>query len=547
MSWLTRPRPRDDAGLSLLESVVALTVAAVVLTGFAAVGITGVRTSLLARANQQAGDFLSQRIEQLRLMPFTGLTQTTADVTGKPGVTASGAQRLYNPGTGAEPIALDDTQTGVPVVSNPRDGATADIDNRVTFTLRTYITQPADSYGASYRRVTVEVDWTGHGLTRTRRISTLVTNSERGLPLPRFKFKAFAVFVLQADPYVQSVNPGNPVVFGLAVENQGARDRWDVFDDGLNTWTYYRDVDDNKLWDPTVDNVVVTDTDGNGVRDTGLIEPTRTVRMFAVRTIPAAAGTGAISTTFTAASVSQRANTSLYQTVVTTTLVVAGAIGPTPTPTTMPTRPSNDCDNPLAGVTGTGSNNASVRRFYLSNTDPNGPSTAQQYLALEPSLTPTTATLFNYSTDVSGSTAGRNLVETSDAAAPTEADPWRAAAWRWQVTGQTKLSGTIAVKLYVASINGNTNDRVKLQIYLDRYNAAGVRVATAVKQATLDSPLVSCSGYIPFGAFMSVSMSDQSWANTEYVGIRVVNTGPQPIRVAYDTLLYQSYVDLPVK
>ncbi len=100
--------------------------------------------------------------------------------------------------------------------------------------LYTYITRPADST-ADYKRVTVVAKWQVAGHQRERAVSSLVTVTDRGLPLPVFKLTPLG-------GTSASVNPDTDVPFGFELTNQGAPDRWNLSFTGSapTKWTLYR-------------------------------------------------------------------------------------------------------------------------------------------------------------------------------------------------------------------------------------------------------------------------------------------------------------------
>ena len=159
---LRRP-VRDDSGFSLIEAVVALFVAAVAFAGLAAAGLSSVKGTLVARQNQQAADFMARELERARALDFGGLANVAADLAGDPYLSTCSGKPCIDPGTGNKEIVYTGpTGSGGAISEHVKTvgGAEANFSD---FTIRTYVTQPADSYGAEYRRVTVFANWSAYG------------------------------------------------------------------------------------------------------------------------------------------------------------------------------------------------------------------------------------------------------------------------------------------------------------------------------------------------------------------------------------------------
>ena len=69
----------------------------------------------------------------------------------------------------------------------------------------------------------------------TRTISTLLTETTRGLPLPRYGVTPTSVTTFTATP-------SSTLTWGFQVVNRGARDTFNV-SASAGTWTYYQDTD----------------------------------------------------------------------------------------------------------------------------------------------------------------------------------------------------------------------------------------------------------------------------------------------------------------
>src|SRR4051794_29887020 len=182
-----RYRLSGDDGVSLIEAVVALFIATGVFLSLAAASVTSLRSTLVSRQNQQASDLATQIVESARAMKFGAMTMATADVPNGDTRIAGSAAAGYvaTPGTGISECAA--VSTGGALTQH----VTTATRNKTVYTTRTYITYPnvstacIDATGY-VRRVTVRVSWRTAGKDRTRSLSTLVADTVRGLPLPRF-------------------------------------------------------------------------------------------------------------------------------------------------------------------------------------------------------------------------------------------------------------------------------------------------------------------------------------------------------------------------
>ncbi|HET7736638.1 MAG TPA: hypothetical protein VFK52_11715 [Nocardioidaceae bacterium] len=545
---LSRP-VRDDSGFSLLEAVVALMVATVAFTALAAGAISAIRGSLVARQSQQAADFMGRRMEELRLVDFGGLANRPSDLPGgDSAVTTCGAYKCVDLGgtLGEEKIytdaggAIDDHVTEV-------SGNTA---NRTTFTLRTYVTAPDWTQRDYFRRLTVIVSWQDGSTLRERRDSTIVTYTQRGLPTPVFKLNP-------SGPTAKSVNPSAVVSYGFTVTNQGAPDRFDLVEDDTAhlpadpyDWKWFFDAGDG-FYDPAVDTTEVIDTDGNGTRDTGKIDPTAVVKIWLVRTVAPSEPAGVQNVTITATSRSQPTVAGGVQTLPLATTVVFGTVTATPTPSSTPsTAPATDC-TPASTATGTADSGYTLRAYTLHNDATPGNTTAQQSLAMAVTA-PYANTLYEYSTDVMANQPGRVLLPGGTAFPATGAtDPQKVADWRFPV-GAKAYSGTVAVNLWVAPPAGFTASSVNLTAYVYKYTKTGSTYgSTALTTVPLLISVFSCNGFQQVGGTGTISVPTSgsgSLGPNDWIGLRVVNSGASSLRIAYDVMsLYPAAVALPEK
>jgi prepilin-type N-terminal cleavage/methylation domain-containing protein len=287
-----------DSGFTLIEAVVALFVLGIIFTALAASAMGSLRASMTARVEQQAIDFATEALEKTRAADYYELANVSADLSSDPRVSACGSEKCIDPGTGTtEPLVLSATGNVNPHVST----VNVDLSNNVVMNLYTYITRPADST-ADYKRVTVLAKWQVAGHQRERAVSSLVTVTDRGLPLPVFKLTPLG-------GTSASVNPDTKAPFGFELTNQGAPDRWNLAFTGSapSKWTLYRD-DGDGIWqsDPTIDVPLTnTNSDADALIDTGRIDPTASVIFWAIREVDDSTLAGDYWSTMTATSAAQ--------------------------------------------------------------------------------------------------------------------------------------------------------------------------------------------------------------------------------------------------
>jgi type II secretory pathway pseudopilin PulG len=205
----------SDAGFSLVETVVAMTVAALLFGAVGGVLLVSLKATLAGRQAQQAADLANRTVERLRNRDYTTLGMDSADAATDPAITASGyAVPLANGGTSTEPIALANTSP----ISQHITPATLD---GTTFTVARYVTSPGTdaTSGDSYKRVTVVVSWRTGTRSRSRSTSTLVGQSRRGLPAPAFDVRVTAP---------ATTTRGASFTVRVAVTNLGVRSRWAI-------------------------------------------------------------------------------------------------------------------------------------------------------------------------------------------------------------------------------------------------------------------------------------------------------------------------------
>jgi prepilin-type N-terminal cleavage/methylation domain-containing protein len=537
-------RPASDEGFSLVESVVALVIAGIVFSALASSTVAAIRASLAGRQNQQATDFMTRELERARSLDFGALAHTAADVAGDSRLTSCAGGYCLDP-DGAGPLSAEalHVNSGAGLVPHVTTPSAAEANN-TAFTASTYVTEVAGTDAEDVRRVTVFITWVDGGQTKSRSTSSLVAFTQRGLPLPQYKFIA--------DPNAVSVNPGGTVVYELSLTNQGAPDRWNITLGGpgaAQPWSLVRDTDGNGAYDPTLDTTVLVDTTADSIVDTGRIDPSSSVTFFAVWDTTASTPTGTQDTTVTATSVGQPTVAGASSTLTLSTTVTNAPIAPTP-PTTVTPAP-DDCPWTGTAVTATRPNNSYSVRQYTLHQDPTGAtSNALPQLVMDTAAADEAA-LDRWSLDVDGTVLGRAVRTTSagltDPGVLALSDSRDYADWRQQFSGGARVGGTAALRLWVAS-TPSSGAALDLRAVVYAYTQSGSGyVATPIGVADVDLPASACTGLQE--VHVGVSVATTTLGANDYVGLRLVNqTTGSLVRIAYDVPgAYHSRLELATK
>jgi type II secretory pathway pseudopilin PulG len=549
---LAIPRqPHGDDGFSLVEAIVALAIATAIFTALAFALIGGAKAGLLSQQNQQAGDVLNQSVEHARALSYNELAMTPGDLdTGEPtrSPTLSGCS-CYNPSsdsTTEDAAAGTQLEALAPTDINGRISphVTQTVQNGRTFTVRSYVTVPADASGAVYKRLTVVVTWDGLGKERKRIYSTLVADTERGLPLPDFKYNA-------VGGLSQCRNPGSSLTYGFTLRNNGARDAWSLTPTtGTPAWSYYEDTDSDGAFDPALDAALPATA---GVVTTGLIEPTAVKDFFAVTTLQTALERPApytLTTVFRATSVAQPTYWQELTAVTTVQDAACGAVtsptpsaSPTPEPTTAPTQPAASCTS-LTGSVATEAPEGTMVRYYPVNPDQPGNTVASTSMPVQrdAGAPPSQQLLYNYSTELHG-LAGRELQPGSTSSTSAA----QLASWNYTMPSTSKIKGKGEVTLYAMPADADPNARPTFTVVIETLKVNGT-VDTVLGTATYTTPESGwgCETFRP----ISLSIVDTGSTAIEVkqnrqIRLRVVNTGSADVILAYGTQGHPMTMTLP--
>lgn len=544
--WRRRRARREDEGFSLVETVVAMTIAGFAFSTLSLALISGVHASTLAQQNQQAGDLLTQTVERARVLSYAALSMRPTDLdAGETGRSPSiSSCQCYNPaddstsGTGVEPLAPTDPNGGIsPHLSTATQ-------NGLTFTVRQYVTAPADATGAGYKRLTVLVTWTSLGKSHERHYSTVIASTRRGLPLPDYKFTA------NGGGLSQCRNPGSQVVYGFTLKNNGARDAWSLSNTGDGSWTWYLDVDG----DGTLGS---SDTNLGGSPSTGLIEPTAQVKLLAVADVPVAAVTPAPYTWTTTLRATSVAQSTFFSDLTAVTEVVADACGGTASPTPSPTTSASASPSPTAGAqpavcpaaTATSAGSApsgTVVRYYLNNPSYPGDTPASYDLPMsrDGGAPPAGSQLYAYSSNVTAN-VGRYL------AAGTASTLTDKASWLYQMPATSVLKGSGAITLWAMADSGSSATVPDFTVTLEHLSSTGTLLTTLVPTVAVNlagTDWASCNGMRSFSVSFAMPNGSGTTINAnEKLLLTVAVTNSVAVRLAYDTSTFPSELQLPYK
>jgi Tfp pilus assembly protein PilV len=530
--------PRNDDGVSLVETIVALLIAAGVLMALAAATVTSLKSTLVSRQNQQASDIATQLVEKARAMPYGAMTMVTADVPGGDANVTGAVSTGYlaNAGTGSAECAAITAGGSLTshVVTLTR--------NKTPFTAKTYITYPGVSTGcntayASVRRVTVVVTWSTAGKARTRRLSTLVADTVRGLPLPRFTL---------ASSRTVTTSISGPVSLPIRIANLGARDAFELTVSPANpTYVFYVDTNRDGVHQDT--ETTVLPTSANGKPSTGLLEPSGEPSFIvAYRVADAAESSSTV--TITATSVAQSTYPGAVHTITDTISIAGASPAPSPTPTASPTASPSASPSPTPSPTptpspitpATCSGACYVRTVWLHNNSAGGATTTQEVMPGNLNM-PTQTTLPAYS---GGATAGRAVAVGNDQVGTNSST--EVADWRFQIPASSQFKGTARVTLWASADTSSaaTSHTLSFAVGTATTNASNnsfTPVTTAAATATN-------WGTSPRQVIVDIPLANLTIASGQYLVIRVqvAKSSSSAMHLEYDTTTYGAGISLPV-
>jgi type II secretory pathway pseudopilin PulG len=511
MSRLFAARHRRDEGFTLIEATFAIVIAAIAFTALSAALLSTLKAALTSRLNQQSIDVASAEVESLRALDYAAVANSSTDTfsaSEDPNLASCGASCwTYDPdGTGPKAPEKIYLVAGAGV---PQHVQTVTVGN-TKFTRRTYVTTVADSSvaTAAYRRVTVVVTWSLHGVNHTHVTSTFVTATRRGLPLPRAVMDCNDATA--AVHCAKTVTQGSTIGLGVVLTNRGARDAYTLTTPTVPAgWTFnwYVDVNQDGNYDPATDTTVVSGSPPT----TPQVETDNVLYLLAVYTLSPTAPIGANTVKLQAQSVAQPTAATAVNTATYTITVTAPSCG------------ASTCWD-----------------YWLHNalTAPTGNSNTSGADMPMNKGTPTSATLYDYDGD---GLAGRLLTR----------DGSVTASWLYQVPGTKKssatYSGTARVVLWMRNKDSDSGKAEKLDASLCFQNG-GASGNSYVCPATAVASTPLATGY---GGWTAVSLNIPVSAQTVPVSnnvrliVQLDSSSAEDVEIGYDTTSYNAELVMP--
>ena len=504
----------SDGGFSLLEAVVALMIAAGVFSAISVALVQTVRASLQARQSQIAADLMNRQVEYIRSLDYSKATQIATDI-----ATDVGVDPLLSYSTGQDTYYLTTSAGQEPIVAGTVGLITQHKQvlrqQNTDYTIRTYITKVTDASNAnaSYRRITVTIEWSVNGTKHSRKTSSFFTETRRGLALPKYSMGTAATI---------KTNVGATLVLPIKLTNVGAPDAFNLTATAppAGTWAWYLDSDGDGVY--TVADTLLGDVDSDGVKDTGVMQTNASITVFAVRTV--AVGEP-----------------------LTQIVTITGRSSAQPTATTAVNSFSDKIlVNPAACA-------CTLTTFYLHNSATNG-STAYPAGPMYMDRTAPAAarqTLYDYSTDCSTQTSG--AVDCGSVPAgryvrfggtSNESNITKVAAWYYPVaTNNTTINGTASVTIWARVADGSGSaGTLTAYVGSDQNNNLGGSFVQA-GSGTVTFPATSPADWQPVTIGVPIA---SAFSTSKNLVVRVVASGNLNLRLGYDTTSFNAQVSMPV-
>jgi hypothetical protein len=498
------------------------------LTAFAYATTSTLHAMQIARLNQQAADLVTQRVEEMRDVPFGALAHDPGGVAGDPHLTSCSGSRCYV----GEPLV--EAAGGV---LNPQ--ITTVTVNSATYTLYTYVTSPTSEVGEENRRVTVIAQWSAYNREWEKTASSIITQTQRGLPLPEFK-------LTQVGPSTVTVNPGVTAAFGFQLSNQGAPDQWNISADLVGYSIVLDDGDD--VYNPATDTQPMTDHNGDGIVDSGRLEPKESLVFWLLQ--PVAADSSDSTTQFgtTAQAVSQEGvgTATVESVLVVTTSVISAtptpspttsvtpSVNPTGTPTPSPSQSPGTCAAANPAPTPAAVSGYSRKAYVLHNSGstswptfplpssgdiPGSTAMSPMYLDMNGVSIPSDRDLPSYSINLLPSgTPGRLLYNAGGASVEFQTQ-----------NPNRDYSGTMVLRMWVRPVVSGQSVKLNAQVYKRRSNGNTTMLGDT-SELSIDP--FTCDGFQEI--WFSFSLGNWSTGNKTVLGVRLQNTGDGTVALAYD-------------
>jgi type II secretory pathway pseudopilin PulG len=523
IGWLRALRrrlsaPGSEDGFSIIEALAALAVIAVVLSALTANLISSYAASRTTKEFQQATALANRAMESARDLPYDQLVMKSSDVASLPTTTNCPSRyttapppgtRFYDPdGSGPlcrEPVVSSDAG-GIALTPNVTSVTERGDDcsgARLCFRVARFVTWVDDTTtndagltnqggpGRSFKRLTVVVTWDSIERTRTYRTDTFITRARRGLPTPKFD--------LSPRTALAGVEPGTPAVFPHTITNFGITDTIDLTIQlpAGKTWvvTWHKDLGERGVFEPGVDTLL-TDTNANGIRDTGPIITGGRFDFLIVIQIPATEALGQ-----------------------TLDIIVTARSGAVPTRT----RTARD----------TISIQAQTLRLYLHNLFPLGASgnpvpgntTAQKDQPMDPSAPTSVRSLpFIYSTDLWNQDNGR-WIDNRKNPVPSESAVRDMANWVYQLPAHTTFNGVGRLTVWVAQPRYQCNRTLDFTMYVRVRRSLASDAGTDIVTQAFSVPTSACTNGIRQHQ-ISFSMNNVTVRANRYLELKLLTTNP---------------------
>lgn len=510
-AWRRRHPTPNAAGFTMVETVIAIGLAGIILVGGLASLTRMMISTASARQNQSSSEVLASELERIRALPYASVAMVQSDLydgsggTLDPAITqTSGTFWFDNYGKStSEQIAV---ATGGQINDHRRIVTR----NNTRYTLNVYVTSPVDADGGVYRRVTVNVTWDTP--LRQREATTFVTNTRRGLPLPKFQF---------GNALTVSANTGATFNLPLTLTNRGAPDSWNLtVPTNPRSWifTWYKDTNGNGVVDSG--EPALTDTNGDGTIDTGLLQTDQVFAMVVKATVGSSETAGSVVVTFQATSIAQPTATTAIATVNDTVTVAYPPCG------------------------------AACTRYFKNAVGAPANSTRQTNMPTA-AAAPTAVGPFNFDTNVD-SFPGRLIAKGGTGATETTASLM--ANWQYPTPTAFAVSGTATVNIY-ATMKNYASTSGTLDVYLRRRstltsscNSSPASAWTTIANATYTvNPWPAAFTLAPITMSVGVPTPVSFTAgNCFEIKVTVDSSSASDVWIAYETTSAPSNISMPI-
>ena len=508
----------DEGGFSLIESMAALILLAIVLIALTSTMVSGYGALRTTKEEQQATGVGNEAMEWARSISFDSLAMREDDPTIPTDARMTSCSAPTGYAYAFDPDGSKTSFSCEPVVSSATGGAVETHQETVTvdgesFEVSRYVTWVDIDGGdiKDVKRFTAIVEWSSQGQPRTYHSSTLISKARKGLPTPSFTVAPMA--------QTKVVTPGNQAVFMHTVQNIGVLDRYDVdyFVHPDRSWVpeFYKDVNNNNTYDgPTFDefgnpvagiDTLMVDTDGDGQIDTGSLTTNSTFKFFMIINTNA---------------------TDFLETEPVSLNVTSGIDG---------TVIKTATDKIKVG-------DANLHLYLQNYPSPaTGNTASQRGLAMIEDDPPTATTLYNYSTDLYTG-PGRWLDKGGN---KDTSDLSKFVSWNYQMPERTYFDGDATVTLWAMNQPGtDCTKRIKLKVALrTKVSSTTDSKIKDLKEEEVSFTPTTCSWH-EFTVTLDI---DKKWVEQdEWLELKAFHPGDsEQVIYAYDTVTYPAKVILP--